>query len=423
MRPVRRVAIVTRHTPLPWDDGAGSYLHDLAAGLAARGFRVEVLWLEPHEPIRWQRVWRLPAAFSANVTLHLPGAWRIGRRYFFPLVIWLPWKARSLHLVRRSLEALRLLRPRSRPAPKPGAEATPGRPWMSPPNTTELATTSRWLRRQRPDAVIASYAWLAPVLAVPEARGLRRLCLTHDVAWRRAQLAVARADPAEVTAAQEAGWLQSADTLIAISPADARELQALSPRAQVVVTPKAFVVAATESRATPAPRLLFVGSGNAFNVEGLRWFLEKVWPLVRAGVPEATLQVCGSIAAAFPAAPAGVTFLGGVPDLAPHYASAAVVVVPLLRATGLNIKLAEAAAYGRAIVTTPVTLEGAPFLRDAVRSTDQPADFAAAVNQLLSDRDAQAAAAARSLAAARRHLSPEACYGPLLAALGASATS
>jgi succinoglycan biosynthesis protein ExoO len=420
MPSARRVAIITRHTPLPWDDGAGSYLHDVAAFLASRGHRVDVLWLEPHEPIRWQRLWRLPAAFSPNVRLHLPGAWRCGRRYVFPRVIWLPLKARALHRLRRLLEALHLLRPRSRPGPTATGEPGSGRPWMSAPSPAELALTARWLSDRRPDVVIASYAWLAPMLELPAARSARRLCLTHDVAWRRAQLSAPAGTPPEVTVTQEAAWLQAADTLVAISPADARDLQALAPRARVIVAPKAFAVGPTAAAPLP-PRLLFVGSANAFNVAGLRWFLAEVWPRIRTALPEAALEVCGSIAHAFPAAPAGVVFRGGVPDLAPHYAAAAVVIVPLRQATGLNIKLAEAAAHGRAIVATPVTLEGAPFLRDAVTTADSAPDFAAAVLALLGDGVARAAASARSLAAARRHLSPEACYGPLLESTGAAA--
>jgi succinoglycan biosynthesis protein ExoO len=165
--------------------------------------------------------------------------------------------------------------------------------------------------------------------------------------------------------------------------------------------------------------VLFVGSDNAFNLEGVTWFLASVWPSVLRRVPAARLDLCGAIARGLPRPlPAGVDDHGGVPDLTPFYREAAVVVVPLLRATGLNIKLVEAAGLGRAIVATGTTLEGAPFLRDAVEAAETAEAFADSVARLLLDPAARDALAARARAVVAGTLSPETCYGPLAAALG-----
>jgi succinoglycan biosynthesis protein ExoO len=282
------------------------------------------------------------------------------------------------------------------------------------------------VRAQRPDIVIASYAWLCPVLRLPALRSVHRVCLTHDVAWHRARHAADEAGPGvlpAVTQADEAGWLRSAQTIIAISDADAAELRALTPAATVLVAPKACELRA-EDPSDPdlaAPRLLFVGSGNIFNTAGLAWFLLEVWPRVRAAVPGTVLDVCGSIDRTVSLRPAGVVFHGGVPDLAPFYHAASVVVVPLLHASGLNIKLVDAAAAGRAIVASAVTLTGAPYLRDAVHSADSAVGFAAALELLLTDPFANNTAALAALAAVRAHLSPAPCYGPLAAQLRAVA--
>ncbi|MBC8039944.1 MAG: hypothetical protein H7Y06_05325, partial [Opitutaceae bacterium] len=99
---MQKLLIVTRHTPLPWEDGAGSYLHDLARFLAANRIRVDVLWLAPHDHMRWCKLWRLPKAFDSGVRLHLPDGFRFGRFYLFPAVVWLPFKARCLDWVRRA---------------------------------------------------------------------------------------------------------------------------------------------------------------------------------------------------------------------------------------------------------------------------------------------------------------------------------
>lgn len=414
-----RLLIVTRHTPLPWEDGAGAYLHTMAHHLAGAGFRVSVLWLAPHDHLRWKICWMLPSGFSPRVALHLPGAVRLGRRrFFFPAVLWQPFRARVLGWVRRQLRRLAIDPPRRHPAPANASSPTPNR-WASPPSSRELTFVQRFAATHHADVVIASYAWLCPLLALPAFHDSRRVCLTHDIGWKRAALAATDA-PAEVSRVDEITWLKDAALVIAISPADAAALTTLAPHAHILVAPKAV------SRIPPAPAsdsvphaLLFVGADNAFNIEGLTWFLQAVWPLVVRDRPDASLHVCGTIARSVHARPAGVVFHGLVPLLDRHYASAAVVIAPLLRATGLNIKLVDAAAAGRAIVATSATLVGAPFLLGCVELADTPLAFASAVGRLLNDPAARARMAARALAAAHAHLSPGACYDPLVAALRA----
>ena len=411
---MKSILFVTRHTPLPWEDGAGAYLHDLARFLAGRGFRVDVLWLAPPDQLRWQKWWRLPAAFDASVRLLLPGAVRCGRLYIFPAMIWYPFKARALHRLRQLLAAVGFRRP-SRPAPR---TAEPARPWMSAPSAAEFALVAKQVLSLRPAAVVASYAWLCPIFTLPALQSAQHICLAHDVAWQRAKIVAAEAGAgalASITREDEAGWLASARTIIAISEADAVELRSLAPAASVLVAAKACAPPAELPPGSDlaTPRLLFVGSGNIFNTAGLTWFLLHVWPQVRTAVPGTRLEVCGSIDRTVAHRPAGVVFHGGVPDLAPFYRAATVVIVPLLNASGLNIKLVEAAASGRAIVASTVTLAGAPFLRDAVYGADCAACFVASLVLLLTDPVANSMAADAALASVRQHLDPAACYGPL----------
>ena len=428
--PRRNLLVVTRHTPLPWEDGAGAYLHDLARFLAGQGFHVDVLWLAPHAHLRWRILWRLPSDFDAAVHLHLPDGISWNRRYFFPGVIWLPLKARLLHRIRQVLEAVGLDVPRRKKSAIPGSRATPlgsaaqpdcdgSQPWASPPSAAELERVERFVENHRPDVVIANFSWMCPVLELPSLRGTRHVCLAHDVGWRRALLSAQRLGAGavpEMSRGDEARWLQRAGTLIAISESDATELRALAPAAEVLVAPKALETHPSSGEGD-ASRLIFVGSDNAFNVEGLEWFLHQVWPRVRLAMPTVTLDVCGSVDRAVALRPEGVTFHGAVPSLETYYRQAAVAIVPLLRSTGLNIKLVEAAAFGRAIVATPGTLVGAPFLRDAAVAAESPENFAAALLHLLGDRELRSAAAGRVLAAVQTHLAPAICYGPLAASL------
>ncbi len=216
------VLIVTRHTPLPWEDGAGAYLHDLARFLARFGFRVEVLWLAPHEHLRWQKLWRLPAAFDSSVRLRLPAAIRCGRYYFFPGMIWYPFKARALHRARELLGKVGVRWSR-RSASRPTPTQPNSRGWMSPPSTAESAVVERVVRQLRPDIVLASYAWMCPIFKLLELQRCQCACLTHDIGWKRAKLAAGSGLPPEISREQESTWLQSAGTVIAISESDAIE--------------------------------------------------------------------------------------------------------------------------------------------------------------------------------------------------------
>ena len=429
--PLRKLLVVTRHTPLPWEDGAGAYLHDLARFLAGHGFHVDVLWLAPHARMRWEKVWRLPQAFDAAVHLHLPGGFRWGRNYFFPAVIWLPFKARLLHRVRQLLRAVGIDVPRRgkwvSPAPQPtpsGSDHQPNadgiQPWASPPTACELALIEQFAAGLRPDVAMANFSWMCPMLELPSLRGARRVCLAHDVGWKRALLSAQQLGDdtvPEISRADEARWLRLADTVIAISECDGTAFRELAPAAEVLVAPKALEALAPFAE-SDSRRLIFVGSDNAFNAEGLEWFLRQVWPIVQRNAPDAALDVCGSVNRAISLRVAGVTFHGPVPSLDSFYRDAAIAIVPLLHATGLNIKLVEAAAFGRAVVTTPGTLAGAPFLQNAAVVAESPAEFAQALLRLLDDPGLRTATARRVLAAVQFHLAPATSYGPVAASLG-----
>jgi sugar transferase (PEP-CTERM/EpsH1 system associated) len=111
-----------------------------------------------------------------------------------------------------------------------------------------------------------------------------------------------------------------------------------------------------------AARCVFVGALDyRANLDGVRWFCEQVWPEVRRRRPGATFAVVGSnpgAAARRLAERPGVELVGEVPDVRPHLAGAAVVVVPLRVARGIQNKVLEALAMGKAVVATPQALEG-----------------------------------------------------------------
>ncbi len=103
-------------------------------------------------------------------------------------------------------------------------------------------------------------------------------------------------------------------------------------------------------------RLLFVGAvWYGPNIAGLRWFLDEVWPTIRAARPAAHLRIVGAaspeLRAQLERTP-GVQCTGFVDDLAQEYAQASVAIAPIRHGGGTQIKVLEALAHGLPCVTT-----------------------------------------------------------------------
>jgi glycosyltransferase involved in cell wall biosynthesis len=164
--------------------------------------------------------------------------------------------------------------------------------------------------------------------------------------------------------------------------------------------------------------LLFVGSNHASNLEGLEWFLERVWPVVRTHCPAAKVLVAGSICDLLhPDAHERVTLLGPVADLADVYARSALVIAPILKGSGFKIKVLEAASHGRTCVTTTVGIEGAECLSPPFWVADTPSQFADCIIEGLGDIERLAALGRQAAETAATHFATPACYAALDEAL------
>lgn len=258
--------------------------------------------------------------------------------------------------------------------------------------------------------VIADYIFQTsalPYLCDPE---LASAIVMHDLfSARSGQFGADKQDSvAELTVEAEVELLGRTDAVIAIQAAEATFVARHLPDSQVILAPMAQQAVDTAQPGAGA-HLLFVGSNTAPNVYALQWFFDAIWPVVRQASPQLRLSVAGTVAAALDTVPPGVDMLGLVPDLAPLYRDAGIVISPLVQGTGLKIKLVEAMARGKAIVATTTTLQGFEhYADDAVALADTAADFAAAILKLSSDDAARAALAARALDAAKRDFGPDA---------------
>jgi glycosyltransferase involved in cell wall biosynthesis len=100
------------------------------------------------------------------------------------------------------------------------------------------------------------------------------------------------------------------------------------------------------------------------NIEAAQRLITAIWPLVRARVPQAKLIIAGGspeLLPAFRSPPPGVEFTGVVEDLEPLYRRTRVVCSPLSNGGGTRVKLIEAAAYAKPMVSTAIGAEGLSF--------------------------------------------------------------
>lgn len=183
-----------------------------------------------------------------------------------------------------------------------------------------------------------------------------------------------------------------ADAVLACSEDDLRQLQPMAPATPMKVVANGVDLAENRPAAAPPSRrdqLVFVGQMGWFpNRDGMAWFLREVFPAILHKRPATRLLLVGkSDGLEIPGDVAGnVVATGFVPDLRPSVQESAVYVVPLRAGSGTRLKVLEAMALGKAIVTTRIGSEGID-LEDGVhaRFADTPDGFAAAVLELLDD--------------------------------------
>jgi glycosyltransferase involved in cell wall biosynthesis len=126
------------------------------------------------------------------------------------------------------------------------------------------------------------------------------------------------------------------------------------------------------------------------NIDGVKYFCEEIWPHVLSEVPEARFRIIGRNPdpRVQKLASSSVEVTGRVPSVLEHLHEAAVVVVPLRIGGGTRLKIYEAMAAGRSVVSTSVGAEGLQVNNGKdIILTDLPQHFAGAVVNLLLNED------------------------------------
>ena len=255
------------------------------------------------------------------------------------------------------------------------------------------------------DLVVCDF--LFPAVNLPETLPCPAVIFTHNVEseiWRRHASTRSGVIAKVLYGAQhrrmhryEGRTLGRFDAVLAVSDADRQTFTRLYPdavRGPVHIVPTGvdtdfFKPSVSPARAT---QLVFTGSMDWLpNEDAMRYFCRSILPLVRAEEPEVGLSIVGRAptpAVQSLAAEPGVEVTGRVDDVRPFMEQAAVYIVPLRIGGGTRLKIFEAMAMGKAVVSTTVGAEGLPVVNgEHLLLADEPRSFARAIVRLIRDQD------------------------------------
>jgi glycosyltransferase involved in cell wall biosynthesis len=182
-----------------------------------------------------------------------------------------------------------------------------------------------------------------------------------------------------------------ADRLIVCSEHDRRQCEGLRAGVNAAVVPNVVDVREYNPKPEgPGATILYIGGMDWFpNRDAVKFFVFRVLPGLTRRFPGVKFLVAGRAPdAQFRALFAGhnVSFTGSVPDVRPSLAQADICVVPLRIGSGTRLKILEAAAAGKAIVSTRIGAEGLDFVNGKeILLADSEQDFVDAVSGLLAN--------------------------------------
>ena len=181
---------------------------------------------------------------------------------------------------------------------------------------------------------------------------------------------------------------------IAISESQKESVLAYMPDINIVVIPYGintdyFRVVDVEQ---DIPTLIISGGmDRLLNVRGVLWFYNKVYPLIKENMPQVKLYIVGRSPAKEIlrlSADESVVITGYVKDLRPYFSHAWVVVAPLSDNFGVKVRVLQAMAMGKPVVSTSMVTSGIDVSAgENIILADDPRDFAERVIELLNNEE------------------------------------
>jgi len=210
--------------------------------------------------------------------------------------------------------------------------------------------------------------------------------------------------------AAERRYLQKADHVLAVSENDrAAFARFLDPEKLTVMPTGADTEFFQPSREKEMPNsLVFTGSMDWLpNEDGMFYFVNEIFPLIRGRVPDASLCIVGRKPSRrlqdLASRVTNIQLTGWVEDVRPYLAQHAVFIVPLRIGGGTRLKIFEAMSMAKAVVSTSIGAEGLPVKNgEHLLLADDHASFAESTLRLLGNPSQRA-----QLGQAARHLVEE----------------
>jgi len=211
-------------------------------------------------------------------------------------------------------------------------------------------------------------------------RGLRRLLL--ELEWRKMRH-------------YEGDVCSRFDRVMTVTEEDQCALASITENApDMHVIPIAVDAAALRQVQHDGESQRIISVGTMFwppNVEGMRWFVEAVYPLIKRAIPEAALDIIGARPVPeirdLAQLDSNIRVLGYVEDVLPYLGQSVVFIVPLRAGGGMRVKILDAWARGIPIVSTSIGCEGITGAAHGknILVADRPTEFADQVVRVMRD--------------------------------------
>jgi sugar transferase (PEP-CTERM/EpsH1 system associated) len=283
------------------------------------------------------------------------------------------------------------------------------------------------------DVVHVEHSFMAPYLSWIGPRSRARTVLSmHNIESlrfrRELQTAVgARRLAIHTDSVLFHGWEERAvrrfDGVVTVSDEEAAWARRQAPATPTVVVPNGVDIEYYRDyalpRASPAPGLIVFAALMNYppNVDAARWFAGAVFPLIALRHPGVRFRIVGDKPTAEVRSLAdrpGIEVTGRVQDVRPHLAESSVVVVPLRSGAGTRLKILEAMAAGRPVVSTSIGAEGLDVAHGVhLLIGDTREEMANHVAALLARDDMRAGLAARGLRLASERYDWRTCFRSL----------
>lgn len=283
--------------------------------------------------------------------------------------------------------------------------------WASELASPRLARRAAELAAEwRPDVVQLEFPVMGQYLPALDGCRAPRVLVDHDAslrdlrAWRGPLRRLVGALDERAWRKFERRGIEQVQAVVVFTERDRRTLDGLGTGTPVRRIP--FGVPLPHVPLSPAgtapPGVLFVGNfRHAANADAAVWLGRSLFPPVRVALPEARLTIVGASPTpdVLALAEDGVSVTGKVRDVAPYLDQAAVVAAPIRVGGGMRVKVLEALAAGKAVVATPLAVEGLDVVSgEQLEVAASAEDFTSALECLLRDESRRRALAERARA-------------------------